>query len=605
MIANISLDTFFSTIEIVNGENIPMEGPVILYGNHQNQFVDAMIMLRAAERPVSFIVAEVSMHKPVIGTLARAAEAVPVVRPQDLAKVGPGRFENIDLENCTITGVDTKFTEIPAGNMVGIKKVGNFVVVKAESDTKLTFRPIPLDVEQPNLAAFDPKDNTYKITPKVQQSEMFNKVFDSLREGKCIGIFPEGGSHDRTELLPLKAGVSMMALGALSQDIPVTLVPIGTNYFSGHVFRSKVFVDVGKPIQVPKNLIEMYKDKSTRREACNKLLSDMQVALDCACLTAPDFETLKTIRTARRMYQNKAKLTPKEYIDLNLRFNQAAKVWKDDPRFGVLMKDIHEYLEFGRAQGLTDKEVRDLPPLGSIRTVLNAVKDVLTTLVMSCFILPLISFGVLLNVPIALYSKKVIPREMKKALAGSSVKVAARDVAASQQIMIAIKMIPSLHILYSCLWIIFFVITWPYYQREPGSLGNMFVYNAFWVLPLCFLFFGPYYSFTFCPKMLEILFRRWRLWPRHWLCIRSLFSKRKRDQPEFLRLERKKLTIRVQDLVEQLIQSLPEWENDRIINRAKLLKQRSKSIREIAKGDLSSRVPSIDNLASAAEPNSS
>lgn len=27
-----------------------------------------------------------------------------------------------------------------------------------------------------------------------------------------IGIFPEGGSHDRSELLPLKAGVALMAL---------------------------------------------------------------------------------------------------------------------------------------------------------------------------------------------------------------------------------------------------------------------------------------------------------------------------------------------------------------------------------------------------------
>lgn len=27
-----------------------------------------------------------------------------------------------------------------------------------------------------------------------------------------IGIFPEGGSHDRPELLPLKAGVTLMAL---------------------------------------------------------------------------------------------------------------------------------------------------------------------------------------------------------------------------------------------------------------------------------------------------------------------------------------------------------------------------------------------------------
>lgn len=38
---------------------------------------------------------------------------------------------------------------------------------------------------------------------------------DRLTKGQSIVIFPEGGSHDRTDLLPIKAGVTVMALGAL------------------------------------------------------------------------------------------------------------------------------------------------------------------------------------------------------------------------------------------------------------------------------------------------------------------------------------------------------------------------------------------------------
>ncbi len=33
---------------------------------------------------------------------------------------------------------------------------------------------------------------------------MFDTVQNELAKGKCLGIFPEGGSHDRTDLLPLK-----------------------------------------------------------------------------------------------------------------------------------------------------------------------------------------------------------------------------------------------------------------------------------------------------------------------------------------------------------------------------------------------------------------
>ena len=34
---------FFRDITLVNPENIPQEGPTIIYGNHNNQFVDGMV----------------------------------------------------------------------------------------------------------------------------------------------------------------------------------------------------------------------------------------------------------------------------------------------------------------------------------------------------------------------------------------------------------------------------------------------------------------------------------------------------------------------------------------------------------------------------------
>jgi glycerol-3-phosphate O-acyltransferase/dihydroxyacetone phosphate acyltransferase len=57
-----------------------------------------------------------------------------------------------------------------------------------------------------------------------------------LRPGKCIGIFPEGGSHDRTDMLPLKAGVTIMALGAMAANpsLEITIVPVGLSYYRAH-----------------------------------------------------------------------------------------------------------------------------------------------------------------------------------------------------------------------------------------------------------------------------------------------------------------------------------------------------------------------------------
>ena len=108
-------------------------------------------------------------------------------------------------------------------------------------------------------------------------------VWVQLHSGKAVGIFPEGGSHDRPSLLPLKAGVAVMALGALAKhpNLPLRLVPVGLNYFSGHRFRSRVFVDIGEPLHVPPHLLPKYcsADVSQRREATDELIQMVPLTL--------------------------------------------------------------------------------------------------------------------------------------------------------------------------------------------------------------------------------------------------------------------------------------------------------------------------------------
>ena len=57
-------------------------------------------------------------------------------------------------------------------------------------------------------------------------------------------------SAELGSLLPLKAGIGIMALGAITRHrgLPLQLVPVGLNYFSGHRFRSRVFIDIGAPL---------------------------------------------------------------------------------------------------------------------------------------------------------------------------------------------------------------------------------------------------------------------------------------------------------------------------------------------------------------------
>jgi glycerol-3-phosphate O-acyltransferase/dihydroxyacetone phosphate acyltransferase len=48
---------FFRDISVLGLHNIPKKGPVIFCGNHNNQFVDGVILFFTASRDVRFMVA--------------------------------------------------------------------------------------------------------------------------------------------------------------------------------------------------------------------------------------------------------------------------------------------------------------------------------------------------------------------------------------------------------------------------------------------------------------------------------------------------------------------------------------------------------------------
>ena len=111
------------------------------------------------------------------------------------------------------------------------------------------------------------KGTKFKLAPHIDQTKVYQAVFDRLKSGGCVGIFPEGGSHDRTELLPLKAGVAIMALGTLAEspDCGLRIMPVGMNYFHAHKFRSRAVVEFGSPIEIPTHVVDMYRNNERRR----------------------------------------------------------------------------------------------------------------------------------------------------------------------------------------------------------------------------------------------------------------------------------------------------------------------------------------------------
>lgn len=89
------------------------------------------------------------------------------------------------------------------------------------------------------------------------------------------------------------AGVALMALGTLADnpDCGLKIVPCGMNYFHAHKFRSRAVIEFGNPIEVPKELVEQFK-QGERRESVGALLDIIYQSLIAVTVTSPDYETL-------------------------------------------------------------------------------------------------------------------------------------------------------------------------------------------------------------------------------------------------------------------------------------------------------------------------
>lgn len=85
----------------------------------------------------------------------------------------------------------------------------------------------------------------------VRNDAPLERISDALRRGDVVLIFPEGISHDRCSMAPLKSGTARIALHALGAGAQkLSIVAIGLVYEEKERPGSRVFINVGTPIDV-------------------------------------------------------------------------------------------------------------------------------------------------------------------------------------------------------------------------------------------------------------------------------------------------------------------------------------------------------------------
>ena len=328
------LSIFFRDVEIIGRDKVPRHGPIIFTVNHANQFIDAVVLVCTAQHPVSYLMAEASWKRRIVGDIAWALDVVPVKRPQDSAIKGIGTivFTKQDYDTTkvlSVKGTNTEFTkQLAKGDKIRPNGTATAVkITELVDDTCMLVDGTDISPEALEGVFSKSEPSPFDVLKRVDQKVVYAKVLDKLASQGCIGIFPEGGSHDRTDLLPLKVGVALIAYSALEKDgLNVPIVPVGLNYFRSHRWRGKASVEFGEPIYIDPSTLNAYKaGGAEKRKVCSDLLDRIQDSMKSVIVSAPDYDALQIIHTARRLYQRRG-LQGKEKQDMARRFAEGYKM---------------------------------------------------------------------------------------------------------------------------------------------------------------------------------------------------------------------------------------------------------------------------------------
>lgn len=508
--------------------------------------------MKHCTRKVGFLTAKSTCDKKYVGQLAKLFNVIPVPRPQDYATVGVGKVL-LDKENSLkIVGIGTQFKkQVHVKDSLAINKSVMLHVKEVLSDTELLLASKPSDDELSALNELIVKSPTglaFKIYPHLDQSIVYEQVFDRLHRGECIGIFPEGGSHDRTEMLPLKAGVTIMALGAMASKagLDVKIVPVGLNYFHPHRFRSRAAIEFGEPISIDSEYVDMYKmGGEKKRKACGQLLQIVYKGLRAVTVNVPSYEDLLVIQAAKRLYRPPGtQLSIVQNLELTRKFAEGYLATKDKADVKEFWEKVMIYNQMLKTYGLKDHQVMETAVDKFMALRLLALRLIQLT-VLFALAFPM----VVLNMPVYVIASRISAVKAEEALKKSTVKVAGKDVLATWKLLVALVVVPLLYTTYSVgAAFLSYNFSFPFDRPLKSFLVTLF---SLPVLTYVSLIVGEQGLDIF--KSIPPLFH-------------SLFYQ---EQSQRIRMLRANLEKDVVNLVEELGPSVfPDFDRQRIINLA-------------------------------------
>ncbi len=192
---------------------------------------------------------------------------------------------------------------------------------------------------------------------KGDNSGALDALSDVLSQGRSVGIFPEGLSHDKAHLQRVRSGAARIALTTATKHptAGMVIVPVGLTYMHRKSFRSQVLVQFGPSIAVDGPWIERWAED--QREAAKALTSELESGIRALTINAPDWETLRVLDGVRRMYQPQD-IGMADRVELARRFCDAYADLKAEAPIREVFTEVKQYLDALEDLGIDDRDLR-------------------------------------------------------------------------------------------------------------------------------------------------------------------------------------------------------------------------------------------------------
>ena len=225
---------------------------------------------------------------------------------------------------------------------------------------------------------------------KKSNIEAFQACYETLEEGGAISIFPEGISEDSRHVQKIKTGAARIVLETERRNnyqLGVQVIPIGLHFFSRSRFRSKVLVNVGRPLELTRYFTL---DKEDSTKAVKGLTEKIQTRLEELTVHIPHPELEQMVKDLEIVYRgellkelkDKKQSTPSVVMEfvISQRMAECCEYYhlRQPERVRRMHRKIQEYLRKLKRFNLKDTMIRKKTSLGQLlrKEIVNMGKTI-------------------------------------------------------------------------------------------------------------------------------------------------------------------------------------------------------------------------------------